>query len=184
MLRGRVSVVVLAMGCAVGACDSRSSDPTTTTTTTQLTSVDSTIPRGRDQTDSEILVVALDGAAVDQPAPYFGAQNVSGGASEPEAGFEPEASYQDFCWAVSVINTRPQPRDEFEEVVVASQYFGAIEPYVVPELSDELTVLIEFTAAVVESGSFTEANEGDDNSDVALALETINEFVDRECLGR
>lgn len=85
---------------------------------------------------------------------------------------------------MSVINKRPQPRDEFEEVVVASQYFGAIEPYVVPELSDELTVLIEFTASVVESGSFTEANEGDDNSDVALALETINEFVDRECLGR
>ena len=182
MLRLRVPVVVLAMGCAVGACDSRSSD--STTTTTQLTSVDSTILRGRDQIDSAILVVALDGAAVDQPAPYFGAQNASGGASEPEEGFEPEASYQDFCWAVSVINTRPQPRDEFEEVVVASQYFGAIEPYVVPELSDDLAVLIDFTVFVVEDGSFTEANEAGDDSDVALALETINEFVDRECLGR
>ncbi|MEQ1702457.1 MAG: hypothetical protein ABMA25_20295 [Ilumatobacteraceae bacterium] len=182
MLRGRVSVVVLAMGCAVGACDSRSSGPTTTTT--QLTSVDSTKPRGRDQIDSEILVVAFDGAAASQPAPYFGTQDASGGASEPAAGFEPAASYQDFCWAVSVINTRPQPRDEFEEIVVASQYLSAIEPYVAPELSDELAVLIDFTVSVVERGSFTEANEVGDDSDVAAALETINEFVDRECLGR
>lgn len=62
-----------------------------------------------DEIDSEILVVTFDGEAVEQPAPYFGAQDASGTASQPEAGFAPDALYQEFCWAVSVINSRPQP---------------------------------------------------------------------------
>ena len=141
-------------------------------------------PSGRDRVDADIPIVTFVGVAVDQPAPYFGAQDASGAASEPDAGFAPTESYQEFCWAVSVINTRPQPRDEFEEVVVANQYFDAIEPYVVPELQDEWALLMEFTSSIVDGGSFTEQNEIDDGSEFTLALGTINDLVDRECLGR
>ena len=180
MLRRWALVAVVSAGLAVGSCGSNSS--VSTTSLAQPLSVDSTVPRSLDEIDSEILVVTFDGQAVDQPSPYFGAQDDSGTASQPETGFAPDNLNQEFCWAVSVINSRPQPRGEFEEVVVASAYFSAIEPYVVPDLRDELALLIEFTASIVADGSFTEEDEG--NSDAGLAVETINQFVDRECLGR
>ena len=180
MVRWKTLLAVVSAGLAVGSCGSNSS--VSTTSLAQPVTVDSTISQSLDEIDSEILAVTFDGEAVDQPAPYFGAQDTSGTASQPEAGFAPDALYQEFCWAVSVINSRPQPRDEFEEVLVASAYFGAIEQYVVPDLRDELALLIEFTASIVADGSFTEEDEG--NSDAALAVETINQFVDQECLGR
>lgn len=193
-----LALVLAGLGVVGGACSSESTEPSATTERSQSApfpaptaappttadSTDSKGPRSLDEIDSEIAVAIFDGESVDQPAPYFGAQDASGAPSQPTAGFEPEPANQEFCWAVSVINHRPQPRDDFEEIVVAHHYFDAIEPYVVAELQDEFSVLMEFTASIVKNGSFTEADEVDDDSDVARALETINQFVDRECLGQ
>ena len=50
-------------------------------------------------------------------------------------------------------------------------------------LADEWSLLLEFTGTVVEAGSFTEAQENSAGELVRPALETINDFVDRQCLG-
>ena len=81
-------------------------------------------------------------------------------------GFTPSSADQDFCSAVSVINSRPQPRDEFVEVVVADQYLAAIERYVPIDLRDEFDVVLEFTRSVVEAGSFDEDLSNPDRSRV------------------
>ncbi len=143
----------------------------------------STQAGGINEIDAEIPFVAIQGEELDEPAPYFGSQNPSGSAAEPAAGFTPAADDEQFCWAVSVINSRPQPRDEFEEVVVADQYFAAIQRFVPPVLAEELSLLIEFTTSIVKAGSFTEADEVPDGDAVATARRAISNFVDRQCLG-
>lgn len=92
MLRWWTLVAVVSAGLAVGSCGSNSS---VSNVIAQPVSVDSTIPQSLDEIDSEILVVTFDGEAVDQPAPYFGAQDTPGTASQPEAGFAPDALYQE-----------------------------------------------------------------------------------------
>jgi hypothetical protein len=131
--------------------------------------------------EDDIALVQFDGEQSDTPAPYFGSQNAAGGAAAPVANFTPSSADQDFCSAVSVINSRPQPRDEFMEVVVADQYFAAIERYVPIELRDEFDVVLEFTRSVVEAGSFDE--ELSNNGAISTAVGTINQFVDKRCLG-
>lgn len=131
--------------------------------------------------EDDIALVQFDGEQSDTPAPYFGSQNPAGGAAAPVANFTPSSADQDFCSAVSVINSRPQPRDEFVEVVVADQYFAAIERYVPIELRDEFDVVLEFTRSVVEAGSFDEELSND--GAISTAVGTINQFVDKRCLG-
>ena len=64
-----------------------------------------------------------------------------------------------------------------------SEYSEALQPFVPSELTDEWSLLLEFTGTVVEAGSFTEAQENSAGELVRPALETINDFVDRQCLG-
>ena len=104
MLRWWTLVAIVSAGLAVGSCGSNSS--ISTTSLAEPASVDSTIPQSLDEIDSEILVVTFDGEAVEQPAPYFGAQDASGTASQPEAGFAPDALYQEFCHQLSAAASR------------------------------------------------------------------------------
>lgn len=132
--------------------------------------------------DDAIAVIRFDGDRVDEPAPYFGSQNASGGPAAPVDGFVPASEDQEFCWAVEAINSRPQPRDEFQEIVVADGYFSAIRPFAVEAVVSELEVLIGFTNTIVSQGSFTETDEVDSGA-IAVAFESINTFVDEHCLG-
>ena len=87
--------------------------------------------------------------------------------------FAPTIEDQEFCWAVAAINSRPPPRDEFQEVVVADGYFSAIRPFAMPAVRSELDVLIGFTEPIVLQGSFTEADEVD-SGEIATAFQSIN----------
>ena len=135
-----------------------------------------------DAVDDAIPMVEFEGDLTDVPAPYFGSQSSSGGAAEPVDGFAPASEDQEFCWAIETINSRPQPRDEFQEIVVANGYFSAIQPFAGPVVMSELDVLIGFTNTIVEQGSFTEADEVDGGA-IATAFQSINTFVDERCLG-
>ncbi len=135
-----------------------------------------------DAVDDAIPMVEFEGDRTDVPAPYFGSQNASGGAAEPVDEFAPAIEDQEFCWAVAAINSRPQPRDEFQEVVVADGYFSSIRPFAVPAVRSELDVLIGFTEVIVLQGSFTEADEVD-RGEIATAFQSISTFVDERCLG-
>ena len=114
---------------------------------------------------------------------YFGRSDPSGGAAPAAPGFSPAVGDELFCWAVEVINGRPQPVDEYEEVVVASEYFSAIEPFAVAEAVPHLQVLIDFTSSIAAQGSFTEADEVGEGHPAATAFAAMNVLVDRRCLG-
>lgn len=134
-------------------------------------------------TDDEIPQVAIQGEVRDDPVPYFGSQSASGGVTEPAPGFTPDAADSEFCTAVSVINSRPQPTDDFEEVVVAAQYFDAIEQRVPAELAAPFAVVLEFARNIADAGSFEDADEPSNGDAMSEAMATLNDFVDTQCLG-
>jgi len=134
-------------------------------------------------TNDEIPQVEFQGRVRDDPAPYFGSQSASGGVAEPAPGFTPAAADSEFCAAVSVINSRPQPTDDFEEVVVAIQYFEAIEKRVPAELAAPFAVVLEFARNIADAGSFEMADEPTNGDAFSEAMATLNDFVDTRCLG-
>lgn len=140
-------------------------------------------PQNYGDVDALIAVAEFDGERAEAPAPYFGSQNGGGGPAKPLDGFVPAAEDQVFCWAVKVINSRPQPRNEFQEVVMADHYFAAIQPFAVAAVAAELDALVDFTHSVVARGSFTEEDEVEPGAPVADAYQTVNTFVDQHCLG-
>lgn len=146
----------------------------------------STPERGAESIDAQIPIISIDGEQRDEPVPYFGRQNPSGGVTDPAPGFKPAAADEEFCSAVSLINSRPQPRDDFEEIVVGAQYFSAIERYVPAELAESFAEVVKFASSIVEAGSFEDADEPADSDAVSTALQAINDFVDpsvpRACL--
>ena len=83
MLRWWTLVAIVSAGLAVGSCGSNSS--ISTTSLAEPASVDSTIPQSLDEIDSEILDVTIDGEAVEQPAPYFGAQDATASSAVEHA---------------------------------------------------------------------------------------------------
>jgi len=129
------------------------------------------------EAEIDIPVVAFEGPVRDNPVPYFGTQTPSGGAPPDFVVAEPDAV---FCDALATINTRPQPIDDYEEVVVGKQYFEAIA--FPSELADALTAVLEWVGSVVADGQFTESNVSPDG--LGAAFRDINEFVDAHCLGR
>jgi hypothetical protein len=191
-MRGRAVVGGLMLVCVTG-CGSTSdgatvvrpaetaADTTTTVTAPTTSSPPPAAPTGYDAVNDAIPAARFDGESVDVSAPYFGSQDVSGGAASPVDGFVPSSDDQEFCWAIEVINARPQPRDEFQEIVVADEYFSAIRPFAVAAVASELDVLIGYTNTIVSHGSFTESDEVD--SGASAAVEAINAFVDERCLG-
>ncbi len=133
--------------------------------------------------DDRILTVPFDGPSQDDRSPYFGSQSPTGGVWQPRAGFAPTVPDAEFCEAVAVINSRPQPSgDDFLQVVVASQYFEAIESYVPAELVDSFGAVAAWAEAVVAKGSFEDSDEPSGDA-MAAAAEKINGFVDKRCLG-
>lgn len=135
-------------------------------------------------TDLEIPVVPITGDERDMPIPYFGSQAADGGVAAPVSGFAVAVEDMPFCDALDVINGRPQPRDDYEEMVVAQQYFSAIAPVVPAELDADFAVVLEFVAQVVDSGSFVEGAEPQDGDALLGSIDTITAFVDQRCLGR
>ncbi len=157
-------------------------DTSTTSTGPPPSSEPVAVPMSYDVVNDAIPVIQFDSEPTDVPAPYFGSQNASGGAAEALDGFVPTSDDQEFCWAVEAINSRPQPRDDFHQVVVADGYFSAIRPFAIAAVAGELDVLIGFTSTIVLQGSYTEADEVD-NGPIATAIESINAIVDERCLG-
>ena len=142
-----------------------------------------TSTQGDEATNDEIPQIAIQGRVSDDPAPYFGSQSASGGVTEPAPGFTPAAADSDFCTDVSVINSRPQPTDDFEEVVVAARYFEAIEESVPVDLAAPFAVVLEFARNIADAGSFEDADEPTNGDATSEAMAALNDFVDTRCLG-
>ncbi len=127
------------------------------------------------ETEIDIPVVSFEGPVRDSPVPYFGTQTPSGGIAQAAPDFV-------VAEALATINTRPQPIDDYEEVVVGQQYFVVVAPAFPSELADDLAVVLEWVDAIVTDGQFNESNVSPDN--LGIAISNINEFVDTNCLGR
>lgn len=186
-----VAACLLAAGCGSPRPTTSLDTPAATdrapavvsTTSTPETRIGTDSPSSLAEMDALIPVVDVRTGPAQTPAPYFGAQDPSGGAAAPAAGFSPESVDQRFCWEIDVINARPLPIDELEEVVVAGEYFAAIRPFAPADAAPHLDVLIEWTATIVARGSFSEVDEVDAGP-VASALAALNALVDDRCLGR
>ena len=182
---------LLIAGCGSPQADDPSdaasgTDPNTVPTTAPApasTETGTANPTSLAEVEALIPVVEVRTGPRESPAPYFGQQDPSGGAAAAADGFSPATGDEQFCWAVEVINRRPQPIDEFEEVVVAGEYFRAIELFAPPDAIPHLRALIEFTTTIAEQGSFTEADEVDGDHPVAAAFASMNSLVDQRCLG-
>lgn len=140
-------------------------------------------PASLAEMEAAIPVVDLRTGPAESAGTYFGRSDPSGGAADRAPGFVPAAEDQLFCWAVEVINGRPQPIDEFEEVAVASEYFRAVEPFAVADAVPHLRILIDFTSEIADQGSFPEADEVGDGDPVGIAFAAMNALVDDRCLG-
>lgn len=141
------------------------------------------VPSSLEEMEAVIPIVDLRTGPAESAGPYFGRSDPSGSTAGPVPGFVPAAEDQLFCWAVAVINSRPQPIEEFEEVVVAGKYFRVIEPFAVADALPHLRVLIDFTTSIADQGSFTEADEVGDGDPVGIAFAAMNALVDARCLG-
>lgn len=167
---------------ATDVATSRASTTVTPTSSTQGAAPASSQP-GDVTILEEIPNIPIDGPVRDESVPYFGRQSPSGGTTEPAAGFVPAPVDVEFCSAVAVINSRPQPSDDYDEVVVAARYFDAIEQYVPAELAAPFAVVLQIANDIADAGSFAEADEPSDRGAFPDAIETLNEFVDTRCLG-
>jgi glycerophosphoryl diester phosphodiesterase len=148
----------------------------------RFTAAPTALPASLEEMDALIPVVEVSRVA-QRAAPILGTGAPSEGPVVATPGFVPAPDDRRFCWAVEVVNSRPYPVDEFEEVVVAGQYFTAVEPWAPADAVGPLRVLIEFTDRIAEAGSFTEFDEVDGGA-VADAAATLNALVDSRCLGR
>lgn len=119
-----------------------------------------------------------------EPVPLFGSQSTSGGVSEPDPGFSVDAPDAAFCTALDIVHSRPQPSDDFEELVVADQYLAAIAPTVPDEIAPEFEIVRMWASAIVNSGSFADSDEPENGDAFIGAIESVNGFVDTRCLGR
>lgn len=154
------------------------------TTSTTMAAVPVTEPDegSPPQHNIEFPTVTITGDVRDTPVPYFGNQNEIDGAEDGSSEFVVAEPDVPFCAALATMNTLPQPRDDFEELLVGQQYFIAIEPAMPAELTDSFTVILEWVEAAVEAGQFPE-DEPDVGDPLIVAVEMINAFVDTRCLG-
>lgn len=127
--------------------------------------------------DLEIPIIDFDGDPRDEPTPYFG-DDLSRGSG---GGIDAEST--PFCFAVHVINNRPQPSgDDTAELRVGKAYFEAIASVIPRELADEFLVIFDWINTVLEAGSFEDAEEPEPGDDITTAVDTIDTYVDERCL--
>jgi glycerophosphoryl diester phosphodiesterase len=139
-------------------------------------------PGSLEEMDALIPVIEVSREA-QRAIPFLGTADAEGNLPAATEGFVPAADDRLFCWAVEVVNSRPYPVDEYEEVVVGGRYFAAIERFAPADVADDLDVLIAFTDRITEQGSFGEPDEVEGGR-VADAIATTNAVVDTRCLGR
>jgi glycerophosphoryl diester phosphodiesterase len=148
----------------------------------EFTASPTALPASLEEMDALIPVVEVSRVA-QRAAPILGTGAPSDAPVVAAPGFVPAPDARRFCWAVEVVNSRPYPVDELEEVVVAGRYFTAVEPWAPADAAEALRVLIEFTDRIAEQGSFTETDEVEAGA-VADAAAALNALVDTHCLGR
>lgn len=134
--------------------------------------------------DVDLPTVEVAGEVRDTPVPYFGSRRDDGSPVVAADGFEPAPADAPFCAALAEINTRPQPSDDYEEVVVAREYFVAIEPLVPAEIGEPFDVVLTWVGKVADAGSFEAVDERLDGDSLLDAIREIDGFVDDHCLGR
>lgn len=130
-----------------------------------------------------IPVVPITGEIRETNTPFFGETGDDDRPADPQPGFVRDPLDVGFCDAVDIINNRPQPREDFEEIVVGQQYLIAIESLVPAEISMPFTVLLDWVALLVDNGSFDGINEPEDDSDLDAAIDDVDSFVNSRCLG-
>lgn len=130
-----------------------------------------------------IPMVPISGEIRGTNTPYFGETGDDGAPADPQPGFVRNPADAGFCDAVDIINHRPQPREDFEEIVVGQQYLTAIESLVPAEISAPYTVLLDWVRVLVENGSFDGIEEPEDDSDLDAAIDDVDSFVNSRCLG-
>lgn len=127
--------------------------------------------------------VPIIGEIRDDPRPYFGESNDDGGPAAPTPGFVRDELDADFCNGIDVINRRPQPLDDFEEIVVGQQYLEAIAPLVPADLSPSYAILLAWLDVLVDNGSIDGIDPPEPGSEIDEALVAIDGVVNERCLG-
>ncbi len=173
--------MALVLAIAVSACDSSSNDSATPTGPAAGTASDANSQP--DPNALNIPTVSFEGDVSDEQVPYFGSQSNSGGVPDIAPGFVVAEADAVFCNSLATINAKPQPTDDFEQVVVGQKYFAAIAQTFPAELEDDLVVVVDWVDALIADGEFSEANEPAEGDLFVVALNTINEYVDTHCLG-
>lgn len=130
-----------------------------------------------------IPVVPFDSPPRETQQPVFGQRSDDSTPAPAAPGFAPAAADAGFCTGLDIIESRPQPTDDFEELIVIEAYLVAIEPLVPAEISEQYTTLMAWLTAVVDNGSFDGMTDPSADPELAAALDTINDFVDTNCLG-
>lgn len=124
--------------------------------------------------------VDFEGPARDTPLPLFGSSDVD----ELPTDFQRSAEHVVFCGALDDIATRPQPVDDYEQIVVADQYLAAIAPVSPEVILVDLERLQSWTAAIVAEGEFTDELEVEFiESEIGEGAARIDDFVDTNCNG-
>ena len=111
--------------------------------------------------------------------PIFGERD----ASKIDPDFVRAEAHQGFCTALDIVNSRPQPTEDVDEIRFVSGYLQAIEPLVPAEIETDFALLLDWTAAIVAAGDFTDEAEAAAEGPVEDAVTTINDFVDARCHG-
>lgn len=150
------------------------------------TGLGTTEPSGDDQTlDDPLLPDGLTVPVIEFASVASTRQRIFGEKNESRIseGFVPAEADRSFCTALDIVNSRPQPSEDFDEVRFVDGYVRAIQPVVPAEIAAEIGVVLAWTANVVEAGSFTEEAEAATVGEVGDAVETIDGFVDARCHG-
>jgi hypothetical protein len=130
-----------------------------------------------------IPVVPFDSPQRETQQPVFGQRSDDGTPAPPVPGFTPAAADAGFCLGLDIIESRPQPTGDFEELIVIEAYLVAIDPLVPDEIADQYSTLMTWLTAVVDNGSFDGMTDPSADPELAAALDTVDTFVDTNCLG-
>ncbi len=142
-----------------------------------------TAPDGEQQPPAEsvtidgvvIGVVEFSGRAASESTPYFGDDLAVGSAGSQR----PEADA--FCRAINVINNRPQPTSDLEELRVGGAYFEAIAPLVPDDLVEEFAIIDAWIDTISAEGGFTDVNDPEDGDEIMVAVEAVNSWIGQRC---
>ena len=146
------------------------------------TTVDDPPPTGASQPGAEpeivggveIPVIELSSAPRDGTRPFFGDSDTGvAGSQNPDA--------DSFCRAVHVINSRPQPIDDLEEIAVGQGYFDAIAPLVPADLVDEFDLIEDWTTSVLDADDIDDIDEPENGDPLLVAVDEIDAYLETNC---